>query len=361
MIIAGITITYGVVMISIPTEQPVKVPTVEATDIQQDSDLYSNGEIDQRFNELRRELLDDRASTIDWWLIGITVFLGLFTILVALVGIAGYLEFRRVREQALEAVRQAQESAEEAKHFVEEIKQIRDEAHEYLQDVTAKKVDDDPGAKRQAEVVSNDPEASLMDRAVARAIALQKGGKIEEAIKTWRGIADAITGIDNDLAARAWISIGYLEGERGDKSNPEEVFSAYDEAIHLKPDYADAYVLRGHAKGKLDRGEDAVVDYNEAIRLKSDYVEAYVLRGIAKTELDQWEDAIIDFDEVINLKSDYAEIYVLRGHAKVKMGRMAEARTDFEKALDIAKKAGDEETVSKVGENLQELEDSEST
>ena len=356
--IVGAVMAYGVAGVSTPAvslARPMQVTIPETSDTlnglpetdttaalqiayradQQNLDPSVDAEINRRFNELRQELLDDRASTIDWWLIGITVFLGLVTILVALVGIAGYLEFRRVREQALEAVGQAQESAEEAKRFVEEIKQIRDKAQEYFQDMDAKKVDDDPGAERQAEVVSNDPEASLMDRAVARAISLQKEGEIEEAIKTWRGIADAITGIDNDLAARALFSVGYLESEREGKTNLEEVFLAYDEAIRLNPGFTNAYNNRGLAKAEQGRYEDAITDYDEAIRLKPDDADIYSNRGLAKAEQGRYEDAIADYDKAIRLNPGLAGAYSNRGNAKAKQGRYEDAIADHDKAIRL--------------------------
>jgi tetratricopeptide (TPR) repeat protein len=60
-----------------------------------------------------------------------------------------------------------------------------------------------------------------------------------------------------------------------------------NEAIRLKPDYADAFCSRGvsrNAKGDL---EGAISDYNQAIRLKPDFAEALsnreiVLKAIAK-------------------------------------------------------------------------------
>ena len=53
-----------------------------------------------RFNDLRRELLDDRAKLVDWWLAALAVVLGFFAI-VAVAG--GYIAFTRFREIEAEA------------------------------------------------------------------------------------------------------------------------------------------------------------------------------------------------------------------------------------------------------------------
>ncbi len=303
---------YGVMGISIPTvllAQSVQGPTTQETntlseasgadtingtqmaygDIPQDSERYSNAEIDHRFNEVRRELLDDRASTIEWWLAAVGVFLALLAIL----GLFGFREFRELKKEARAATEIAEESANKARDLVEEIEQIRDKSHEYYQGMTAKKAGDDPAAEEKAEAVSKDPQASLKDKLIASAIALQKEGKTDEAIKRWRSIASATEGIDNDLAADAWFSIGYLEAEKGGDANLEKGILAYDRAI--------------------------------------------------------------------DLASDHVEYHHNRGATLVSLGRIAEARAAFEKARDIAKNAGDEEMVSMVEKNLQELEDSENT
>ena len=65
-------------------------------------------------------------------------------------------------------------------------------------------------------------EASPVDRAIADAVSLQRAGRIEEAIEKWRSIANVAEGSDNDLAARAWLSVGYLLYERGGEDAGEQ-------------------------------------------------------------------------------------------------------------------------------------------
>ena len=405
------------------TDTTASIQIVHPAD-RQNLDPPADAEIDHRFNELRSELLDDRARAINWWLAVVGLVLTFFAIAVPLLGLLGYRRFKEIEKEA-------QVSAEEAKRFVEEIEQIRDKSHEYYQDMTAEKAVDDPAVEEKAEAVRKDPQASLMDKAVARAIFFQKEGKTEDAITIWRGIAHTTEGIDDNLAAGAWVSVGYLlsqeESVAGDEINLEEVLSAYNEALRLNPDHVGAYTNRGIAKAGLGRYQDAIADYNEAIRQKPDYSVAYYNRGITNIKLEQYQgaiadfneairlkrnyaeayynrgianaktgqyqdafadfseaiklrpdlaeahynrgvsnrklglnrDAIVDFDEAIRLKPDDAGAYNNRGVAKTKLGRTAAARADFERALEIAKKAGDAETVSKAEENLRALDSSE--
>ena len=171
-------------------------------------------------------------------------------------------------------------------------------------------------------------------------------------------------------------------------NNLESAINAYNEAIRLKPDYAEAYNNRGAAKSGLGQHGDAIVDYNKAIRLKPNYVEAYNNRGNAKNHLGQREEAIADYDEAIRLKPDYAEAYINRGNVNnnfdlheaiadydraielkpgyaatyynrgdtyFRLGRKDEARRDFETALALALKTGIEAMADKARQALERL------
>ena len=65
------------------------------------------------------------------------------------------------------------------------------------------------------------------------------------------------------------------------KGEYDHAIADLDQAIRLKPDFADAYFSRGLAysdKGDYDR---AITDFDQAIRLKPDAAYAYNGRGIA--------------------------------------------------------------------------------
>ena len=161
-----------------------------------------------RFNDLRREVLDDRAKLVDWWLAATAIFLTLLGIVAV---IAGYLSFKRFREIEAEArqnVTASQQSTEEARHLVEEIKAKRHEAESLMEGLNAQIAFDDPGKATQAILsVRQNPGASLTGKAIADAISLQQQGKRDDAIEKWRAIAHVVEGSDNDLSAQAWFPL----------------------------------------------------------------------------------------------------------------------------------------------------------
>ena len=92
----------------------------------------------------------------------------------------------------------------------------------------------------------------------------------------------------------------------------------YDTAIHLAPDFADAYINRGDAREKLGDLEGAIKDYDMAIRLGADYAFVYVSRGTARSNLGDSKGAIEDYDTAIGLKPGdalLATVYVNRSSA----------------------------------------------
>lgn len=343
-------------------------------------------EIQNYFNELRREFLDNRADTIDWWLAIIAIVLTIFGIVVPIAGYLGFLRFRKIEIEAKNSANAAAEHAENAKRHMEDIERNRDKSEKIIREMSAQSIAENPDEARWNIEDASNPEASLINKAIGLANSLQQQGKISEAIEKWRAVANISEGHDNDLSATAWFSVGYLLMDDDQelvitaydhairlKSNYPEAYNNrgnakyyvnqfntaitdYDEAIRLKPDYPEAYFNRGNAKYMLRTYDVAIADYDEAIRLKPDYFEAFYNRGNVKYMLGQYDDAIPDYDEVIRLKQIYPLAYFYRGTSKTMMGRNNKARLDLETSLIQAREIGDTNLVAQVEQSLRNLD-----
>ena len=330
-----------------PTAKPA-IPTADEVEIQ-----HRFNEFERRFNERQREILDARAAYIERWLVAISV--------VAVVGgYLGFTKFDKIEDEARQHVTAAKQHAEKAQILVEKIEAKYGEVVSHaaeLEKLTAKTVGNNPDeADRAAENVQKDPAASLIDRVIATAVQLQLQGEIEKAVEKWRAIIHIAEGSDNDLAARAYFSVGYLLIQQG---KLEDAIDAYDEALSLKWDFAEAYYNRGNVKSDLGRHEAAIGDFDQAIQLKSNFAEAYFNRGNSKGKLDRYEAAIDDFDKAIRLEPNDAEAYFNRGNSKGKLDRIEEARRDFEKARDLARKAGNDSLTASAEQKLRDLDNQE--
>ena len=269
-------------------------------------------EIQRRDNELRSERLDDREASLNRWLWGIGIFI---TIAVSYV------------------------------IYIVSKSQNRAKTDQLIGGVNAQRAAEDPEeAKRTVKNVQNNLEASVIDKAIARAVSLQQQGSSDDAIKQWRAVALIAEESDHDLAGRAWFSIGYLLQDK----DPEGGVSAYDQVLRLTPATAAAYTNRGVAKAALKRYDEAIADYNKALDLKPDYAEAYANRGSTKAALERYDDAIADYNKALDLDPDYAGTYYNRGLSEAALGLESEAMKDFEIGLELARKANDSDLIGHV-------------
>ena len=100
---------------------------------------------------------------------------------------------------------------------------------------------------------------------------------------------------------------------------------------------------------------EAISAYDMALRLKPDYAEAYYNRGTAKTLIGEYETALADFDEAIRLNSEFVEAHYNRSQTKISLSQIEGARYDLEIALKLAEKRECDHIKSNIQQCLREL------
>ena len=274
-VIVALLFTFSgtVSVLAAQTEEPSVVDTPSSTEVQSSSDepeqkqptltpnrdTAADVETDRRFNELRRELLDDREKTIDSWLVVITIVLMLFGIAIPII------TYNRLNK--------LEEIEKEARRYVEEIKTFRDKFE--------------------------------IEWMVSEAISLQQQNRAGEAIEKWRSIANITERTDNDRAAYAWFNIGFLTSPNNVEGEDfKGAIAAYNRAIELNlrgPNLYWAYYNRGNAKASDGQIDEAIDDYDQAIRLNPSFGDAYNNRGVEKAKLNRTEEARQDFETALDL------------------------------------------------------------
>ena len=296
-----------------------------ALTLNRDTAAAANVEMDRRFNELRRELRDDRAKTLDWWLATTAIFLTFLAIIIPIAAfIGGRFSFKKLNE-----------IKEEAQRYVEEIKAHRDEADSLIKEINAEVASADPGKPSEVvKSVQQNPESSPIDRTVSEAILLQQQNRTDEAIEKWRSIANITEGTDKERATQSWFSIGYLLHSK-DEPDFDAAINAYDAVLRLNPNHAEAYNNRGLARDALGQHEAAIADYDAALRLNPNHAEAYNNRGVERNALGQHEAAIADYDAALRLNPNHAKAYNNRGGARYALGQYEAAIADCDSALRL--------------------------
>lgn len=125
-------------------------------------------------------------------------------------------------------------------------------------------------------------------------------------------------------------------GLRRAKGDLEGAIQDADEAIRLKPDYAEAYCNRGAARDDKGDLDGAMKDYTLAIKYKMpELFLPYRNRGEIRRKKGDLEGAIKDANKAIRLKPDHAEAYWNRGVVWWDKEEYALAAADFEKYFEV--------------------------
>ncbi len=116
----------------------------------------------------------------------------------------------------------------------------------------------------------------------------------------------------------------------------DRALADYDQAIKLKPDYAQAWSDRGATYYLGGDNEKAISDLTEALRLDPNRPRSYTNRGAAYKKLGQLDKSVADDSEAIRLDPKVPEYYDNRGLSLAAMGKYDEAIADFDQALRLA-------------------------
>ena len=110
---------------------------------------------------------------------------------------------------------------------------------------------------------------------------------------------------------------------------------AFDRAVGLKPDFADAFLMRGNAYAADSRTDQAILDFGRVIELQPSDPRGWLARGAAYLELKKVLLALADADRAIALDRRLAAAFNLRGLAERSMGDARRAIGDFNAAVAL--------------------------
>jgi len=115
----------------------------------------------------------------------------------------------------------------------------------------------------------------------------------------------------------------------------KEAIESFKQTIRIRPNYAEAHKDLGIAYGKLVMYKEAIESLKQAIRIKPNDAEAHYNLGVTYFHLVMYKEAIESFTQAIRIKPDYAEAHHNLGTAYVTSGKYREALEVFKQALRI--------------------------
>ena len=294
--------------------------------------LKNQFEETNKYQDLRKNVLDSKENTIGWWL-------AIFAIFFALFGAIGFFV-------AEDKIQKFEELNEKAENELEKIKQYTETAKRLTYYLKKKIIN--PYAKlSEKELTEVEQFGTKLEKMIAEARKLQKDDKIEQAIALWQEII-IIAKYENNKEQQAdgYFYLGYLYVQYTTDYDKSIEFS--QQAIEIKTNYYGAYNNIGVAYYKLggnDNLQKAIDVYKKAIEIEPNKYEAYNNMGNAYGDLGgednlqkalaAYQKAIAALQKAIEIKPDKHEVYYNMAIAYRKLG----GDDNLQKAIDVYKKA----------------------
>ncbi|HEX5887758.1 MAG TPA: tetratricopeptide repeat protein [Pyrinomonadaceae bacterium] len=122
----------------------------------------------------------------------------------------------------------------------------------------------------------------------------------------------------------------------------EEAVKAFQEALKLDPDLAEAHFRLGLAYEALAKRDESEAEYKKAVEAYRKYLddhpddsEAHYDLGQTYAGLGQYSDAIREYRQATKLKEDDPDIYYDLGVAHTKLAQYDAAAAAFSKSLEL--------------------------
>ncbi|HEV2201190.1 MAG TPA: tetratricopeptide repeat protein [Bryobacteraceae bacterium] len=115
----------------------------------------------------------------------------------------------------------------------------------------------------------------------------------------------------------------------------EQAILNFDRAIELKPDFADAYRMRGRAYVAVGKPDEAIPDFTKVAVLRPADATVLVDRGFAYLDKKDWAKARADASRALEMNGKLARAYNLRATAVRATGGVAEALEDYSRAVEL--------------------------
>jgi len=154
-------------------------------------------------------------------------------------------------------------------------------------------------------------------------------------ISTWKDSYSLFSDIISKYPDDAALAYNNRSIDLKQKGKMQESLNDLNNAITIKPDYADAYSNRGLLFKDIGNYQQAVNDLNRSINLNPKLYEPYYNRGLVYNIIGRYNTAIQDFNICINMNPTNEVAYNDRGISKAQLGDTYGALADFTSAINI--------------------------
>ena len=189
-----------------------------------------------------------------------------------------------------------------------------------------------------------------VERTLRKAISHERNGQMDEARKCYDSILELFPGnirAKQGLAKLSQPKPDTLVGENPSDEilnqlialfNKGQIRTVTQECDRLTNEFPQSFLLwnllgvANKAQGKL---EEAIAAYNKALLIKPDFAEAHYNLGNTLQELGRSKYAEASYRKAISLKPDYAKAHSHLGNTLRDLGRLEEAETSYRQVYPV--------------------------
>jgi tetratricopeptide (TPR) repeat protein len=136
--------------------------------------------------------------------------------------------------------------------------------------------------------------------------------------------------------SNAWIAYNNLGTVLRRTGRVQEAIEQYEQALRIRPDYAEAHNNLAVALANQGRVQGAIEHYEQALRIRPEYAAAHNNLGGAFANQGKFREAIEQYEQALRIRPDYAEAHANLGNALQRVGRVQDAIGHYERAVQIA-------------------------
>lgn len=115
----------------------------------------------------------------------------------------------------------------------------------------------------------------------------------------------------------------------------QEAIRHYEEALQVKPDYAETHYNLGNAFLQTGRVQDAIAHYEQTLQIDPGYIEADNNLAFALLQTGRVNDAIARLEQAVRISPDSAQVHNNLGNAYLQAGRVEDAMGHYEQAVRL--------------------------
>lgn len=115
----------------------------------------------------------------------------------------------------------------------------------------------------------------------------------------------------------------------------DEAVQAYDGAIEIDPQFSQAWNNKGFALYLQGNYEEALQAYDQAVDIDPQFAKAWNNKGFALADQDRCDEAVQAYDRAIQINPQYADAWNNKGNALLLQGKCDEAIQAYDRAIEI--------------------------